>query len=118
MTTKAADTPTTIQVVLSIPNATIYHHATDATTSSKKLIGTGELRVYSTVQPDTKDQSSEDAPPQTSFMALEHYDSSSDTRSNLIAHPLMPNSTAEKTAARVWKFSVPSSGSLELQLLK
>ncbi|KAF9356700.1 hypothetical protein BGX34_009786 [Mortierella sp. NVP85] len=117
--TKASDTPTTIQVVLSIPHATIYHHATDATASPKTLIGTGELRVYSTVQPDAdKGKPAQDAPPQTSFMALEDYDSSSDTRKNLIAHPLMPNSTAEKTAARVWKFSVPGSGSLELQLLR
>ncbi|KAG0236161.1 senescence-associated protein-domain-containing protein [Mortierella sp. GBAus27b] len=110
----APGTPTTIQVVLTIPGATVFHHPPDPT-ATKKFIGTGELRVYSTVQ-DTK-APKDGSLPQTTFMALENHDAATDTRKNLIAHPLMPSSTAEKTADKVWRFQIPESGSLELQLL-
>ncbi|KAG0056060.1 hypothetical protein BGZ83_006497 [Gryganskiella cystojenkinii] len=101
-----------IQIVLAIPKATIYQRTSK--TSEKKLIGTGELRVYSTAPPGASNL--HQTLQQTTFMTLETNDTPTKSYKSLITHPLMPRSTAQKTHDRTWQFSVPGNGFLELVL--
>ncbi|KAF9114951.1 hypothetical protein BGX27_009381 [Mortierella sp. AM989] len=118
MSTDAVETPSMIQIVLSIPNATI--HQLSAPTSDKKLIGNGVLRVYSTVSvtspPSSPGSTSSSNAPPTTFMTLENDDTPTKSSKSLITHPLMPRSTAQKTADKTWRFTVAGNGYLELQL--
>ncbi|KAF9358897.1 hypothetical protein BGX26_000682 [Mortierella sp. AD094] len=111
------ESPSMIEIVLAIPKATIYQLT--GPTAEKKLIGNGELRVYSSViegiNSPTGSAASSVAPP-TTFLTLENNDTSSKASKSLITHPLMPRSTAQKISDRVWRFTVPGNGYLELQL--
>ncbi|KAF9579618.1 hypothetical protein BGW38_004058, partial [Lunasporangiospora selenospora] len=121
---EGADQPTAvIQIVLAIPNASIHQQSSN--TSPKKLIGQGELRIYSSLpelhDPDSKSSSSDKgerraAPPLTTFMTLETNDTPTRSYKSLITHPLMPQSTAQKMSDQTWQFSVPGNGFLELNL--
>ncbi|KAG0206903.1 hypothetical protein BGX28_001772 [Mortierella sp. GBA30] len=113
-----------IQIVLAIPNATISH--LPKSTTKKKLIGHGELRVYSSALPgySPEDSSSSSSSvytkrtPPTTFMTLETNDTPTKSNKSLITHPLMPRSTAQKIDDHTWRFSVAGNGYLELQLPK
>ncbi|KAF9103685.1 hypothetical protein BGX29_003053 [Mortierella sp. GBA35] len=123
-----ADKPAAmIQVVLTIPNTTISQLT--SSTAGKKLIGTGELKIYSTSglttssSSSTSDQTATATPAidgknhqHTTFMTLETKDTPSKSYKSLITHPLMPSSTAQKTGDLTWRFSVPGNGLLEVQL--
>ena len=112
-----------IQVVLTIPN-TIISQVTSAT-AEKKLIGKGELKVYSTsnVSPEGPSSSPASAGTEatnghqhTTFMTLETNDTPTGSYKSLVTHPLMPSSTGQKTGDHTWRFSVPGSGFLEVQV--
>ncbi|KAF9976483.1 hypothetical protein BGZ73_008486 [Actinomortierella ambigua] len=126
-----------VEIVLQIPDATMHHVAKDET---KNMIGTGDLRVYSSVlgrsrktaddsgaaspASSTSSSSSQSTsavssrpPPLATFMTLETADDNG-PRKSLITHPLMAHSTVEKLNDRTWLFPVPGNGSLELTLLK
>ncbi|KAG0228994.1 hypothetical protein BGW41_003211 [Actinomortierella wolfii] len=133
-----------VQIVLQIPDATIHVLPTN-NQNTKKLIGSGILKVYSSVParssygpshatssspaPSSPSPSSSSTasstvsslssspPPLTTFMSLETSDPSKSSKS-LITHPLLPRSTAEKLDARTWLFPVPGNGSIELSLSK
>ncbi|KAF9951458.1 hypothetical protein BGZ65_005937, partial [Modicella reniformis] len=111
-----SDMPTTIQIVLSIPKATIYHGSDKS--SAKKLIGTGELRVYSSIVHNASELRGppQDRAPPTTFFTLETNLTSPKSHKSLITHPLMPSSTAEKIAEKIWRFSIPGGGFLVVQL--
>ncbi|KAF9416670.1 hypothetical protein BGZ94_010156 [Podila epigama] len=98
-----------IATILSIPNASI--HQVKSSTSPKKKIGTGELRIYSSEPLGMSFQ----VPP-TTFMTLETNDTPTKSYKSLITHPLMPKSTAQKTGDNTWQFSVIGNGFLELHL--
>ncbi|KAG0036737.1 hypothetical protein BGZ82_003774 [Podila clonocystis] len=98
-----------ISTILSIPNAAISQ--VQSATSKKKLIGTGELRVYSSAPLGVATNV-----PATTFMTLETHDTPTKSSKSLITHPLMPNSTAQKTGDDTWQFSVVGNGFLELRL--
>ncbi|KAF9213403.1 hypothetical protein BGZ59_005400 [Podila verticillata] len=98
-----------ISTILSIPNAAISQ--VQSATSDKKLIGTGELRVYSTAPLGVATNV-----PATTFMTLETNDTPTKSYKSLITHPLMPKSTAQKTGDDTWQFSVVGNGFLELRL--
>ncbi|KAI1321075.1 hypothetical protein EDD11_008656 [Mortierella claussenii] len=109
-----------MQIVLAIKNASVYQLTSK--TASKKLIGHGELHIYSSalpghIPPPTASAGSDgtSAPP-TTFMTLETNDTPTKSFKSLITHPLMPRSTAQKTSDRTWQFSVAGNGYLELQL--
>ncbi|KAF9438567.1 hypothetical protein BGZ76_006787 [Entomortierella beljakovae] len=105
----------TIDVILSIPNATIYKQAD--INSKRELIGEGELRVYSTVLHNgTSATKINSSAPQATFMTLENNDTPTKAPKSLITHPLMPRSSAEKIEQRTWRFTVAGSGFLDLEL--
>ncbi|KAF9208172.1 hypothetical protein BGZ49_009569 [Haplosporangium sp. Z 27] len=112
--TGSDESTTTLEVLLTLPKATIYQLTSP--TSESKLIGTGDLRVYASAQeedlPSSSSQSniSSSAPPATFLTLLENNDKS------LITHPLMPRSSAQKVSEKTWRFTVPGNGYLELQL--
>ncbi|KAF9338201.1 hypothetical protein BG006_008692 [Podila minutissima] len=98
-----------ISTILSIPNAAISQ--VQSATSDKKLIGTGELRVYSSAPLEVAANV-----PATTFMTLETNDTPTRSYTSLITHPLMPTSTAQKTGDDTWQFSVVGNGFLELRV--
>lgn len=98
-----------ISTILSIPSAAISQ--VQSATSDKRLIGTGELRVYSSAPLGEATNV-----PATTFMTLETNDTPTKSYKSLITHPLMPNSTAQKTGDDTWQFSVVGNGFLELRL--
>ncbi|KAG0341067.1 hypothetical protein BG000_010317 [Podila horticola] len=98
-----------ISIILSIPNAAISQ--VQSATSDKKLIGTGELRVYSSAPLGMATNV-----PATTFMTLETNDTPTKSYKSLITHPLMPKSTAQKIGDDTWQFSVVDNGFLELCL--
>ncbi|KAG0001751.1 hypothetical protein BGZ80_010675 [Entomortierella chlamydospora] len=109
--------PSTIEIVLIVPKATIYQSI--APTSEKKLIGSGELRVYSSILEDSTpsmESTASSAAPPTTFFTLENKETSLNASQSLITHPLMPRSSAQKVSDRVWRFTLPGDGHLELQL--
>ncbi|KAF9915120.1 hypothetical protein BX616_006856 [Lobosporangium transversale] len=114
------ESPTIIQVILAIKDAAISQLSSK--TAPKKLVGHGELRVYSSslpgIIPPSTNPSGADGPtePPTTFMSLETDDASTKSHKSLITHPLMPRSTAQKVGDRTWQFSVAGNGYLELQL--
>lgn len=112
-----------IQVVLTIPNTTVYQ--VSSTTAEKKLIGKGELKVYSTSHIPSEGPSSLPTGraveattdhQHTTFMTLETNDTPTGSYKSLITHPLMPSSSAQKTGDHTWRFSVPGNGFLEVQV--
>ncbi|OAQ26317.1 hypothetical protein K457DRAFT_22261, partial [Linnemannia elongata AG-77] len=113
-----------IEVVLTIPNTTISQ--VTSATSEKKFIGTGELKVYSTSNIPSEGPSSSPASAggkeatkghhHTTFMTLETNDTPTGSYKSLVTHPLMPSSTGQKTGDYTWRFSVPGSGYLEVQV--
>ena len=112
-----------IQVVLTIPNTTISQLS--SATAKKKLIGTGELKVYSTSSVPSESPSSSPASTgteatnghqHTTFMTLETNDTPTGSYKSLVTHPLMPSSTAQKTGDHTWRFSIPGSGYLEVNV--
>ncbi|KAF9130898.1 hypothetical protein BGX30_013307, partial [Mortierella sp. GBA39] len=122
---KAADnTPAAmIQVVLIIPNTTITQLS--SATAKEKLIGTGELKIYSTSTVPSEGPSSSPTSAgteatkghhHTTFMTLETNDTPTGSYKSLVTHPLMPSSNAQKTGDYTWRFSVPGSGYLEVHI--
>ncbi|KAK5820620.1 senescence-associated protein-domain-containing protein [Linnemannia elongata] len=113
-----------IEVVLTIPKTTISQ--VTSATSEKKFIGTGELKVYSTSNIPSEGPSSSPASAggkeatkghhHTTFMTLETNDTPTGSYKSLVTHPLMPSSTGQKTGDYTWRFSVPGSGYLEVQV--
>ncbi|KAG9061860.1 hypothetical protein KI688_007011 [Linnemannia hyalina] len=120
----ADNTPTAmIQVVLTIPNTTITQLT--SAIAKKKLIGTGELKVYSTSTVPSKGSSSSPTSAgtkatkghhHTTFMTLETNDIPTGSYKSLVTHPLMPSSHAQKTGNHTWRFSVPGNGYLEVHV--
>ncbi|KAG0343753.1 hypothetical protein BG004_005035 [Podila humilis] len=98
-----------ISTILSIPNASIFQVV--SSTSNKKTIGAGELHVYSSAPLGVEANVTP-----TTFMTLETNDTPTKSYKSLITHPLMPQSTAQKTSDDTWQFSVPGDGFLELHL--
>ncbi|KAG0301785.1 hypothetical protein BGZ99_003333, partial [Dissophora globulifera] len=124
---QASSEDAVVQIVLAIPNATISQLTT--ATAAKKLIGKGELRIYSSAIPGavplmdglnestgTTTTAGLPPPPPTTFMTLETNDTPTKSFKSLITHPLMPRSTAQKMSERTWRFSVAGSGYLELEM--
>ncbi|KAF9929494.1 hypothetical protein FBU30_001508 [Linnemannia zychae] len=117
-----AEKPTaTIQIVLDIPNATVSQ--VTSSTSEPKMIGKGELKIYSTstlhpAPPSGPTAASEKVKgiQDTTFMTLETNDTPTGSYKSLVTHPLMPGSTAQKTAEYTWRFSVPGNGYLEVHV--
>ncbi|KAF9132399.1 hypothetical protein BGW39_000187 [Mortierella sp. 14UC] len=111
-----------IQVVLTIPNTTVSQ--VSSSTADKKLIGKGELKVYSTSSvpsegPSTAATTAAEAGSghhHPTFMTLETNDTPTGSYKSLVTHPLMPSSTAQKTGDHTWRFSVPGNGFLEVQV--
>ncbi|KAF9542461.1 hypothetical protein EC957_001903 [Mortierella hygrophila] len=112
-----------IQVVLTIPNTTITQIS--SATAKEKLIGTGELKVYSTSNVPSEGPSSSPTSAgtkatkghhHTTFMTLETNDTPTRSYKSLVTHPLMPSSNAQKTGDYTWRFSVPGSGYLEVHI--
>ncbi|KAF8949266.1 hypothetical protein BGZ47_007976 [Haplosporangium gracile] len=111
-----------IQVVITIPNTTISQ--VSSATAAKKLIGKGELKIYSTTNVSSESSSSSPASAgsevtkgqHTTFMTLETNDTPTGSYKSLITHPLLPSSTGQKTGDYTWRFSVPGNGFLEVHV--